>query len=100
MKKHHVVTVIKYTNDASVPQIMALDFRDDTKYAQPLIYKKMQEKQQHSDQLSKPTQEKNQPVVTSIADELNKLVKLKEQGVITERVFTDEKQPYGKNVEK
>jgi hypothetical protein len=89
-KKHHVVTVIKYTDDASVPQIMALDFRDDTKYAQPLIYKKMREKQQHSqisDQLSKPTQETNQPATTSIADELSKLVKLKEQGVITEEEF-------------
>ena len=39
-KKHHVVTVIKYTDDASAPQIMAINFRDDTKYAQPLIYRK------------------------------------------------------------
>jgi hypothetical protein len=89
-KKHHVVTVIKYTDDASVPQIMALDFRENTRYAQPLIYKKMLEKQQNSqtsEQLSNPIQETNQPAVTSIADELSKLAKLKEQGIITEEEF-------------
>jgi hypothetical protein len=63
-KKHHVVTVIKYTDDTSAPQTMALDFRDNTKYAQPLIYKKMREKQpqlqQSPDKLSKPNQDTNQ----------------------------------------
>jgi hypothetical protein len=63
-KKHHVVTVIKYIDDTSAPQIMALNFRDNTKYAQPLIYKKMREKQpqlqQSPDQLSNPTKDSNQ----------------------------------------
>lgn len=39
-KRHHIITVIKYTDDVNVSQIMAIDFLDDTKYAQPLIYKK------------------------------------------------------------
>jgi hypothetical protein len=67
-KKHHVVTVIKYTDDASVPQIMALDFRDDTKYAQPLINRKFREVHPLPDK----DKETNQGV-TSIADEISKL---------------------------
>lgn len=94
-KKHHFVTVLKYTDEASVPQIMALDFGDNTKYAQPLIYKKMREKQpqlqQTPDQVSKTTQDTKQPAITSIADELSKLAKLKEQGVITEEEFSQMK---------
>lgn len=34
-----------------------------------------------------PDQQINQPAVVSIADELSKLAKLKEQGVITEEEF-------------
>lgn len=58
---------------------MALDFVHDTKYAQPLIEKKMHEVQ------DPPIQDTNQPKL-SIADELSKLAKLKEQGVITEEI--------------
>jgi hypothetical protein len=90
-KKRHTVTVIKYTDENSVPQIIAIDFLDNTKYAQPNIYKSMREKnpqlQQTPDQSSKSTQDTNQPAITSIADELSKLAKLKEQGVITEDEF-------------
>lgn len=38
-KRHHIITIIKYTDDA-LPQIMAIDFLADTKYAQPIIYKR------------------------------------------------------------
>jgi multidrug resistance efflux pump len=59
----------------------------DTKYAQPLIYKKMRERQQEQKIESLESQiTSNQPAM-SIADELNKLTKLKEQGVITEEEF-------------
>ena len=44
-KRHHIITVIKYTDNASVLQVMAIDFLADTKYAQPIIYKKMLETQ-------------------------------------------------------
>jgi argininosuccinate lyase len=81
--------VIKYTDDASMPQIMALDFGDSTRYAQLLIYKKMREKQPQLQQTpSKSTQDANKPAITSIADELSKLAKLKEQGIITEEEFS------------
>jgi hypothetical protein len=40
-----VITLIKYSDDDSKPQTMALDFIHDTKYAQPLIDKKMREVQ-------------------------------------------------------
>jgi hypothetical protein len=90
-KRHHIITVIKYTDDAFVPQTMAIDFLADTKYAQPIIYKKMLEAigKQTSGSLFKPPQGTNQPVV-SIADELNKLAKLK-KGVITEEEFSQMK---------
>jgi hypothetical protein len=38
-----VITVIKYLNDMSEPQTMALDFMHNTKYAQPLMDRKMRE---------------------------------------------------------
>jgi hypothetical protein len=63
---------------------MALDFIHDTKYAQPLIDKKMREVQ------NPPIQDTNQTKL-SIADELSKLAKLKEQGVITEEEFSQMK---------
>ena len=88
-KRHHIITVIKYTDDANVSQIMAIDFLDDTKYAQPLIYKKMRETQGPS--FKTPDQNINQPGVVSIADEISKLAKLKEQGVITEEEFSQMK---------
>jgi hypothetical protein len=101
-KKHHVVTVIKYIDDTSAPQIMALNFRDNTKYAQPLIYKKMREKQpqlqQSPDQLSNPTKDSNQSAITSIADEISKLAKLKEQGIITEEEFLQMKNSLMKKI--
>lgn len=62
---------------------MALDFIRDTKYAQPLIDKKMREVQ------NPPIQDTNQTKL-SIADELSKL-KLKEQGVVTEEEFSQMK---------
>jgi Short C-terminal domain len=89
-KRHHIITVIKYTDDALLPQSIALDFLANTKYAQPIIYNKMREAQQTSGSLSKPPQDTNQPVV-SFADELSKLAKLKEQGVITEEEFSQMK---------
>jgi hypothetical protein len=79
-KRHAIITIIKYSDDTSEPQIMALDFMHNTKYAQPLIDKKMREFQ------NPPIQDTNQAKL-SIADELNKLVKLKEQGAITEEEF-------------
>ena len=89
-KRHRVVTIIKYTSEDIAPHVIALDFHANTKYAQPLIDKKIQEKQQHAktpDQLSKPPEDANQLAITPIADELSKLAKLKEQGVITEEEF-------------
>jgi hypothetical protein len=79
-----VITLIKYSDDDSKPQTMALDFIHDTKYAQPLIDKKMREVQ------NPPIQDTNQTKL-SIADELSKLAKLKEQGVITEEEFSQMK---------
>lgn len=81
---------------------MAIDFLADTKYAQPIIYKKMLETQRIPKTSSKlpsllsplskpPVQTINQPVVVSIAEELSKLAKLKEQGVITEEEFSQMK---------
>ena len=101
-ERHHFVTVIKYTDDDSAPQTLAIDFRDNTRYAQPIIYKKMREnqpQQQSLDQLTKPPQDTKQPIIISIADEITKLAKLKEQGIITEDEFSaDEKQFNEENV--
>jgi hypothetical protein len=58
-----------------------LDFIHDTKYAQSLIDKKMREVQ------NPPIQDTNR-VALSFADELSKLAKLKEQGIITEEEFS------------
>jgi hypothetical protein len=68
---------------------MAIDFLDDTKYAQPLIYKKMRETKRPT--FKTPDQNKNQPAIVSIADEISKLAILKEQGVITEEEFSQMK---------
>ena len=65
-KGHDIITAIKYTDDARVSQIMAIDFLDDTEYAHPLIYKKMQEA------FKPPDQTINQPAIPSIAGELSK----------------------------
>ena len=61
-----------------------LDFEHNTKYAQPLIDGKMREVQ------NPPSQEDTKATM-SIADELSKLAKLKEQGVITEEEFSQMK---------
>ena len=59
---------------------MALDFMHNTKYAQPLLDKKMRE-------INPPIENTNRAKL-SIADELSKLANLKEQGVITEEEFS------------
>lgn len=76
-----IITLIKYSDDDSKSQTMALDFMHDTKYAQTLIEKKMRKVQ------ISPIQDSNQPKL-SIVDELSKLAKLKEQGVVTEEEFS------------
>ncbi|MGB7558993.1 MAG: SHOCT domain-containing protein [Nitrososphaeraceae archaeon] len=83
-KRHAIITVIKYSDDSSEPQTIALDFEHNTKYAQPLIDGKMREVQ------NPPSQEDTKAIM-SIADELSKLAKLKEQGVITEEEFSQMK---------
>jgi hypothetical protein len=85
-KRHHIVTIIKYTDEAQASQTVALDFLANTKYAQPLINRKFREVH--------PLPDKNKETnhgVTSIADEITKLANLKEQGVITEEEFTQMK---------
>jgi hypothetical protein len=81
-KRHAIITVIKYSDDTSEPQTMALDFIANTKYAQPLIDRRMREA-------------RNLPIhddtKATVADELSKLVKLKEQGAITEEKFSQMK---------
>ncbi len=42
-KRHAIVTLIKYNDNNSEPQTIALDLIPDTKYAQPLIDKKFRE---------------------------------------------------------
>ena len=83
-KRHAIITYIKYSDDTSEPQIMALDFEHNTKYAQPLLDKKMREVG------NLPSHEDTKATI-SVADELSKLVKLKEQGVITEEEFSQMK---------
>ena len=63
---------------------MALDFEHNTKYAQPLLDRKMLE-------LGNPPSHDDTKATMSIADELSKLAKLKEQGVITEERFSQMK---------
>ena len=75
-----IITLIKYSDDDSKPQTMALDFIHNTKHAQPLIDRKMREVQ------NPPIHDDTKSTI-SIADELGKLVKLKEQGAITEEEF-------------
>jgi Short C-terminal domain len=75
---------VKYSDDMSEPQTMALDFMANTKYAQPLMDRKMREAG------NLPSQDDTKATI-SVADELSKLVKLKEQGVITEEEFSQMK---------
>jgi hypothetical protein len=82
-KRRAILTVLKYSDDDSKPQTIALDFMHNTKYAQPLLVKKMH-------QVNPPIQDTNQAKL-SIADELSKLAKLKEQGAITEEEFSQMK---------
>jgi hypothetical protein len=56
----------------------------NTKYGQPLIDKKFREVQN-------PPTHADTKVTLSIADEISKLAKLKEQGVITEEEFSQMK---------
>ena len=79
-KRHAIVTVIKYNDNNSEPQNIALDFMANTKYARPIIDRKLREV--NPKLLDNNT---NQPI--SIADELGKLAKPKEQGIITEDEF-------------
>ena len=83
-KRHAILTVIKYSDDDSKPQTIALDFMHNTKYAQPLIDKKFREVQN-------PPSHADTKATMSIADELSKLAKLKKQGVITEEEFSQMK---------
>jgi Short C-terminal domain len=83
-KRHAIITIIKYSDDDSKPQTIALDFIHNTKYAQPLIDRKMREVQN-------PPSHADTKATMSIADELSKLAKLKEQGVITEEEFSQMK---------
>jgi hypothetical protein len=83
-KRHAILTVVKYTDDSSEPQTIALDFEHNTKYAQPLLDRKMREVR------NLPSHEDTKATI-SIADELSKLAKLREQGVITEEEFSQMK---------
>jgi hypothetical protein len=83
-KRHAIITVVKYSDDKSEPQTVALDFEHNTKYAQPLLDRKMRE-------LGTPPSHDVTKTTMSIADELSKLAKLKEQGVITEEEFSQMK---------
>ena len=80
-RTYALITLIKYSDDDSNPQTLALDFMHDTKYAQPLIEKKMHEVQ------NPPIHDDTKSTI-SIADELGKLAKLKELGAITEKEFS------------
>ena len=83
-KRHAIITVIKYSDDTSEPQTMALDFEHNTKYAQPILVRRMRKAR------NLPEYDDTKPTI-SIAEELTKLVKLKEQGVITEEEFSQMK---------
>ena len=83
-KRHAILTVIKYSDDDSKPQTIALNFIHNTNYAQPLIDRKMREVQN-------PPSHEDTKATVSIADELSKLAKLREQGVITEEEFSQMK---------
>ena len=84
-KRHHIVTIIKYTDEVQASQTIALDFRANTKYAQSLIDRKLREVN------PKLLQSNTNQATTSIADEISKLVKLKEQGAISEEEFSQMK---------
>jgi hypothetical protein len=40
-KRHHIITIIKYTDETYENQTIAFDFEINTEYAQPIIEKKM-----------------------------------------------------------
>jgi hypothetical protein len=84
-KRHDIVTIIKYTDEDLAPQVIALDFLDNTKHAQPLIEKQMRQ------QASKPLHNDTNQDIVSVADEISKLAKLKDQGVITGEEFSQMK---------
>jgi hypothetical protein len=84
-KRHHIVTIIKYTDEVQASQTIALDFRANTKYAQSLIDRKLREVN------PKLLQSNTNQATTSIADEIGKLAKLKEQGVISDEEFSQMK---------
>jgi hypothetical protein len=83
-KRHAVITAVKYSDDTSELRIMALEFMSNTKYAQPLMDRKMREAR------NLPSLDDTQATI-SIADELNKHVKLKEQGAKTEEEYSQMK---------
>jgi hypothetical protein len=83
-KRHHIITIIKYTDENLDNQIIALDFESNTEYAQPIIDKKMREARNIT---SQDTTQGS----ASISEELSKLAKLIEQGVITEEEFSQMK---------
>ena len=72
-KRHAIVTIIKYNDNNSKPQTIALDFMANTRYAQPIIDKKFRAVHPF-----RPEDTSKQAVI-SVADELSKLVKLKEK---------------------
>lgn len=84
-KRHHIVSIIKYVDDDHASQIIALDFLGNTQYAQPIIDRKLREVH------PKLPHDNTSQVVGSVADELGKLAKLKEQGIITEEEFSQMK---------
>lgn len=83
-RTYAIITLIKYSDDDSKPRAMALDFIHNTKHAQPLIDRKMRE-------VRNPPIHDDTKATMSIADELSKLAKLKEQIAITEEEFSQMK---------
>jgi hypothetical protein len=71
-KRHAIVTIIKYNDNNSEPQTIALDFTANTRYAQPIIDKKFREFHPKL-----PPKDTSQAVI-SVADELSKLERSKE----------------------
>ena len=86
-KRHHIVTVIKYDDNALI-QTIALDFQANTKYAQPIINNKMREvKQQRQEQKVESLLNSHNGTIVSIADELRKLAELRSEEILTEQEF-------------
>ena len=80
-RRHAIITIVKYSDDSYEPQTIALDFEHNTKYAQPILDRRMRKARN-------PLSHDDTKGTISIADELGKLAKLKEQGVITEEEFS------------